>query len=105
VAALPYRGRCLNVGRVLPRRQARARRELQPELIIHKGSIDGQFRYYKLDRVFLLWSPDLYVRWEKDPIEFSIFVIVNVGDDRPVFVIKELLVWPQISSGKHNLAR
>lgn len=74
-------------------------------VIIHDGPIDGQLRYFKLDGVFLLWSPDLYVRWEKHPIEFPIFVVQHVGDDRPVFVIQDLLVWLQISSVKHGLAR
>jgi hypothetical protein len=90
--------------RNLSRCQTCARRELQHELIIHNGSIDGQRRYLKLDRVFLPWSPDAYVRWEKGPIEFPVFVLVNVGDDGPVFVIQELLVWPQIGSVKHDLA-
>ena len=102
---MPYCGRCLNVGRVSPRRQACACRELQDELIIHNRSIDGQLRYLKLDRVFLLGPPDLYIRWEKHPIELPIFVVVSVSDDRPVLVIQQLLVWPQIGSVKHDLAR
>jgi hypothetical protein len=87
----------LHSGPGLLRRQGCARRRFQHELIIHDGPIDGQLRYFKLDGVFLLWSPDLYVRWEKHPIEFPIFVVQHVGDDRPVF-IQDLLVWLQISS-------
>src|SRR5258707_14434346 len=71
----------------LPRRQTCPRRELQHELIIRNGSINGQLRYLKLDRVFLARSPDLYVRRETDPIDFPIFVVVNVCDDRSVLVI------------------
>src|ERR1700722_10171010 len=102
---MPYCGRCLNVGTVLSRRQACARREVQYELIIGNGFIDGQLRYLKLDGVFLQWSPDLDIRWEKQPIEFPIFIVANIGNDRPVFVIKKLLVRPQISSVEHNFAR
>src|ERR1700683_3391444 len=105
MAAMPYCGRCLNVGSMLPRRQACIRRDIQHELIVHDGSIDGQLPNFKLDGVFLVWSPDLYLRRENHAIEFSIFVVVNVGDDGSVLVIKELLMWPQISSVKHNLAR
>src|SRR5580658_1744482 len=102
---MPYCGRCLNVGSILSRRQACARRDIQHELIVHDGSIDGQPRYFKLDGVFLVWSPDLYLRWERHATEILIFVIVKVGDDGSVLVIQELLMWPQISSVKHNFAR
>src|SRR5580693_791878 len=77
----------------LSRRQASSRRRFKHELLIHNGSIDRQLGYFKLDGIFLLWSPDLYIRWEKHPIEL------------PVFVIQELLVWLQVSSVKHDLAR
>ena len=95
----------LHSGPCLLRRRACARRRFQHELIIHDGPIEGQLRYLKLDGVFLLWPPDLYVRWEKHPIEFPIFVVQHVGDDRPVLVIQDLLVWLQISSVKHGFAR
>jgi len=79
---MPYCGRCLNVGRgaigfcrltlcdVLPvATPDYFRRRFEHELLIHNGSIDRHPGYVKLDEIFLLWSPDLYVRWEKHSIE------------------------------------
>ena len=74
-------------------------------MIIHNGPIDSEFRYFKLDGVFLPWSPDLDTGWEKHPIEFPVFVVQHVSDNGPVFVIQVLLMQLEISSIKHRLAR
>jgi hypothetical protein len=74
-------------------------------LTVHHGIIYSQFHYFKLDRAFLQRSPYLYIRGKEQPIEFTIIVVANVGDDKPVFVIKEFLVPSQISSVEYDLAR
>jgi hypothetical protein len=85
----------------LARRQACARREIQHELIVRDGAIDGQLRHCKLDGVLLvLVARSEYFVGKESPSELPMFVAVSVGDDGPVLVIKELPMWPQISSAR-----